>query len=58
MTLTRKQRIVLGSVGAAFAVAAIVGIVVGVTVGRRKATSDTVQVRVNNLLAENPLIDG
>ncbi len=58
MVFTRKQWIIIGSVGGILVVAAIVGITVGVVVGRQESGQQTIQQRVHNILAENPLIDG
>jgi hypothetical protein len=58
MVFTRKQWIIIGSVGGILVVAAIVGISVGVVVGRQQSGQQTIQQRVENILAENPLIDG
>jgi len=62
MVFTRKQWIIIGSVGGILVVAAIVGISVGVVVGRQQSgqqsEQQTIQQRVENILAENPLIDG
>ena len=58
MPLTRKQWIILGGVGIALAAAVIVGVTVGVVVGRQKSTSESIEKRVSDLLKEHPLIDG
>ncbi|CAF0723783.1 unnamed protein product [Adineta ricciae] len=58
MALTRKQWIVIGCIATFVVVGVIVGVTVGVVVGRRKSDSVTVEQRVNDILAQNPLIDG
>ncbi|CAF0890694.1 unnamed protein product [Rotaria sp. Silwood1] len=54
MGFERRHWIIVGSVGIALAIAAIVGVTVGVVAGRQK----TNEQRTRNILAQNPLIDG
>jgi hypothetical protein len=58
MVLTKKQWIIICSVTATLAAAIVVGVTVGVVVGRRKPEEQTLQQRVYDILADNPLIDG
>ncbi|CAF0836612.1 unnamed protein product [Adineta steineri] len=58
MPLTRKHRIIIGSIVAILACILAIGITIGVVAGRRKSTPLTIQEQVNQILANNPLIDG
>lgn len=58
MNLTAKKKAFIGGIIAILAVAVIVGVTVGVVVGRKKSNQETVQQRVHDILAKNPLIDG
>ena len=58
MPLTGKQWRIIAAVTAVLAVVVTASVVVGVVVGRRRATPDTVHQRVYRLLDEHPLIDG
>ena len=58
MPLTKKQWTIIAAVTAGLAVVVAASVTVGVLVGRRKPTPDTIHQRVNQLLDENPLIDG
>ncbi len=58
MLLTRKQWIIIGSIGAVLGVALIVGVTVGVVVGRRQPAPLSIQERTLQILTDNPLIDG
>lgn len=58
MALTKRQLIVVGSVGTILLVGLIVGVIVGVVAGRRKPTPLTLEQRAFQILANNPLIDG
>ncbi|CAF0962030.1 unnamed protein product [Adineta ricciae] len=58
MALTKRQLIVVGSVGTILLVSLVVGVIVGVVAGRRKPTPLTLEQRASQLLANNPLIDG
>jgi hypothetical protein len=54
MALTRKQWIILSSVGVILVIATTLGITLGVVVGRKQSK----QQRAQDILAQNPLIDG
>ena len=58
MALTRKQWIIIGSLGTILVIALVVGVTVGVVVGRRKPASLTTEQRASQILTNNPLIDG
>jgi ABC-type dipeptide/oligopeptide/nickel transport system permease subunit len=58
MGLSRKQLIITGSVATVAAAALIVGITVGVVVGRRKSQPPTIEQRASDILQNYPLIDG
>ncbi|CAF0875989.1 unnamed protein product [Adineta ricciae] len=58
MVFTQKQWIVIGCIATFVVVGVVVGVTVGVVVGRRKSDSVAVEQRVNDILAQNPLIDG
>ena len=58
MVFTQKQWIVIGCIATFIVVGVVVGVTVGVVVGRRKSDNPTVEQRVNDILAQNPLIDG
>lgn len=58
MALTRKQWIICGTLGTLIAIGLIVGITVGVVVGRRSPAPLTSTQRAYEILANNPLIDG
>lgn len=58
MALTRKAIAILAGVAAVAVAAIVVGVTVGVVVGRRKSDEVSVEQRVNDILANNPLIDG
>jgi len=58
MALTKLQLLAIG-IGTVAGISLIVGLSVGLTVGRRKSTPPiSIQQRVHNLLKANPLIDG
>lgn len=56
--MPRKQWLIIASVASALVIAVVIGVTVGVVVGRRKSSSQTVERRTHDLLANNPLIDG
>ena len=58
MALAKKTIAILAGVAAVAVVAVVVGVTVGVVVGRRKSDDVSVEQRVNDILANNPLIDG
>ncbi|CAF1185547.1 unnamed protein product [Rotaria sordida] len=58
MVFAKKHWIIIGSIGSTLAIAIIVGVTVGVVVGRRKSEQTTNEQRAFDILAQNPLIDG
>jgi glucose-6-phosphate-specific signal transduction histidine kinase len=54
MGFTQKEWIIIGSLGVFLVVTSIVGITLGVVVGRQQ----TSQQKARNILEQNPLIDG
>jgi hypothetical protein len=58
MALTRQQLIIIGSIATVVVISLVVGVGVGVVVGRRKPTPITIEEQVFQILANNPLIDG
>jgi hypothetical protein len=58
MALTKKQLIVFGSVATIVVISLIVGVTVGVVVGRRQPKILSTEEIASRILANNPLIDG
>lgn len=58
MVLAKKTIGIIAGIATFLVVGIVVGVTVGVVVGRRKPDEVTVEQRVNDLLSDNPLIDG
>lgn len=58
MSLTKKQWLIIGGIGAFLAIGLIVGVTLSVLLGRREPSTESIQSRVHQILEENPLIDG
>jgi hypothetical protein len=58
MALSKKQWIIISSLGTILVIGLVVGVTVGVVVGRRKSPPLTIEQRAHEILANNPLIDG
>ncbi len=58
MPFTRQHLIIIGSVVTILLIALVIGVTVGVVVGRRLPTPLTIQEQAYQILANNPLIDG
>lgn len=57
MALTKMQWIIIAGIAATVTVATVVGVTVGVVVGRKSSNTDF-QQRALKILDEHPLVDG
>lgn len=58
MELSKKHKIMIGSVIAVVIIALVIGVPVGVVVGRQKPKELAIVQRALQILENNPLIDG